>query len=130
MRWRFTNLLRQLVFQHRSDIYDLDDPGHLGRIQRNRHHRVPNLGRFEDRGGLHGWVHLGELVMAMRGPQHARQAEDLLYKARFEKNETTKANLLAEAQVHATLALLAATVYTGSATKDQIQPWAVFGVKD
>lgn len=66
----------------------------------------------------------------MRGPQHAKEAEDLLSKARHERNETIRANLLAEAQVHATLALLAATVYTGSATKDQIRPWQIFGVKD
>jgi len=65
----------------------------------------------------------------MKGPRHVQEAEQLLDKARFEKNETTKANLLAAAQVHATLAAVAAIVHTGAATKDQTHPWEVFGVK-
>lgn len=67
--------------------------------------------------------------MAMKGPRHYQEAEALLDKARFEKNETTKANLLAAAQVHATLALLAATVHSGQATKDQIHTWEVYQLK-
>jgi hypothetical protein len=67
--------------------------------------------------------------MAMKGPEHYKKAEELLDKARFEKNATTKAAYLAEAQVHATLALLAATVHSGQATKDQIHPWLVYQLK-
>jgi hypothetical protein len=67
--------------------------------------------------------------MAMSGPQHAKEAERLLDQARNEKNETTKANLLLESQANALLAQLAATVYSGSATKDQIHPWQVHGVR-
>ena len=67
--------------------------------------------------------------MAMSGPQHAKEAESLLNKARFEKNETTKTNLLLEAQVHATLANVAATVYAGAATKEQTRPWEIHGVR-
>lgn len=68
-------------------------------------------------------------LTAMSGPQHAKEAESLLNKARYEKNETTKANLLAEAQVHATLAAVAAMVYSGSAAKDQTRPWDNHGVR-
>ena len=67
--------------------------------------------------------------MAMSGPQHAKEAERLLDKARHEKNEITRTNLLLEAQVNATLADLAAAVYSGSATKDQIRPWEIHGVR-
>jgi hypothetical protein len=67
--------------------------------------------------------------MAMSGPQHAKEAESLLNKARFEKNETTKTNLLLEAQAHAALAQLAAMVFSGSASKDQMRPWEVHGVR-
>jgi hypothetical protein len=67
--------------------------------------------------------------MAMSGPQHAKEAERLLDKARNEKNETTKTNLLLESQANALLAQLAAMVYTGPATKDQIHPWQVHGVR-
>jgi hypothetical protein len=68
-------------------------------------------------------------VMAMSGPQHAKEARRLLDKAKFEKNETTKTNLLLESQANSLLAQLAAMVYTGSATKDQIRPWEVHGVR-
>lgn len=67
--------------------------------------------------------------MAMKGPRHYQEAEQLLSKAEHERNETTKANLLAAAQVHATLALVAATVHTGQGTKDQIHTWEVYGVR-
>lgn len=65
----------------------------------------------------------------MKGPEHYKRAEELLDKARFEKNPATKAEQLAEAQVHATLALLAATVHTGQATQDQIRKWEVYQLK-
>lgn len=67
--------------------------------------------------------------MAMSGPQHFQEAEQLLSKAEHEQNEGTKTSLLAAAQVHATLALVAATVLTGPGTRDQIQTWEVFGVR-
>jgi hypothetical protein len=67
--------------------------------------------------------------MAMSGPQHAKEAESLLNKARFEKNETTKTNLLLEAQVHATLASVAASVFCGASTKDQTRPWEIHGLR-
>lgn len=67
--------------------------------------------------------------MAMSGPRHYKEAEELLDKARFEKNETTRASLLAEAQVHATLALVSATVHTGQGTANQKRTWEVYGVR-
>lgn len=67
--------------------------------------------------------------MAMSGPRHFQEAEELLSKATHERNETTKASLLAAAQVHATLALVAATVHTGPATKEQTHTWVVYGVR-
>jgi hypothetical protein len=67
--------------------------------------------------------------MAMKGPEHYKRAEELLEKARFEKNPAAKAEQLAEAQVHATLALLAATVHSGQGTQEQIRPWVVYQLK-
>jgi hypothetical protein len=66
--------------------------------------------------------------VALKGPDHYRQAENLLEKARFERNAATKAEQLAEAQVHATLALLAAVVHSGQTSKDELQKWTIQGL--
>lgn len=48
----------------------------------------------------------------MNGPDHYREAEGLVSEARqYNTNEALYAGLIAEAQVHATLALAAATAY-------------------
>jgi hypothetical protein len=67
--------------------------------------------------------------MAMSGPQHAKKAEDLLWKAENSKNETERAALFANGQLHATLALLAATVHNGNLTEKQKQWWENHGVR-
>lgn len=61
--------------------------------------------------------------MAMTGPEHYREAEKLLDSIRFEKNETERSKKLQEAQLHATLALVAATVQGGQVGDKQIQEW-------
>ena len=63
--------------------------------------------------------------MALSGPQHYQEAEELLKKAKFEENATKKATMLAEAQVHATLAQVAATILPGKNTNQ----WETFGVR-
>lgn len=60
--------------------------------------------------------------MAMSGPQHAKHAKDLLWEAEHCKNPAEKAVLLANGQLHATLALLAAVVH-GSAMSEQDRRW-------
>jgi hypothetical protein len=67
--------------------------------------------------------------MAMSGPQHAKEAEKLLWEAEHSKNETEKANKFADGQLHATLALLAATVHSGNLTDKQKQWWETHGVR-
>jgi hypothetical protein len=67
--------------------------------------------------------------MALTGPQNFHEAAQLLDKARHERNETERAQILATAQVHATLALVAATIHAGNLTKDEMHQWRTFGVK-
>ncbi|MGE7437974.1 hypothetical protein [Kitasatospora sp. NPDC001175] len=45
----------------------------------------------------------------MTGPEHYREAEAILGRLSTARTEPVRANLLAEAQVHATLALVEAT---------------------
>jgi hypothetical protein len=67
--------------------------------------------------------------MALTGPQHAKEAEAILWKAEHEKNPADKALQLAEGNLHATLALLAAVVHGGGMDNDQINWWEKHGVR-
>lgn len=67
--------------------------------------------------------------MADSGPRHYQQAERLLRDARYAKTETDRTKALQEAQVHATLALVAATLQGGQIAEKQLREWRTFGVK-
>jgi hypothetical protein len=67
--------------------------------------------------------------MTDSGPRHYQQAEELLKDARFARTETERAKKLQEAQVHATLALIAAVVQGGQISEKQLRDWQVFGLK-
>lgn len=67
--------------------------------------------------------------MAGSGPRHYQDAEDLLRKAQYTNNETERARYLQEAQVHATLALVAATVQGGQIGDRELRDWQTFGLK-
>ena len=69
--------------------------------------------------------------MAMTGPQHYERAEDLLTQAtdHRDRTEQEKTRLLAEAQVHATLALVAANVYGGGFNEKDVRRWQNRGVR-
>lgn len=67
--------------------------------------------------------------MARRGPHYFAEAADLLSKARHERNQTERMQMLAAAQVNATLALVAATLHAGNLTREELQPWAAHGFK-
>ncbi|GAB3223511.1 hypothetical protein GCM10027586_12880 [Kineococcus gypseus] len=59
----------------------------------------------------------------MTGPEHYRKAEDLLDKAKQSSDPTLIGALLQTAQVHATLALAAATIQSGSPLYSSAQAW-------
>ncbi|WP_433475882.1 hypothetical protein ACQPZP_01900 [Spirillospora sp. CA-142024] len=65
--------------------------------------------------------------MAMTGPEHYREAEKLLDNIRYERNETERSMMLQEAQVHATLALVTATLQGGQVDEKQLQDWRALG---
>lgn len=67
--------------------------------------------------------------MADSGPRHYQQAEKLLRDAQYANNETDRAKKLQEAQVHATLALVAATLQGGQVAEKDLREWRTFGVK-
>lgn len=67
--------------------------------------------------------------MAISGPEHYKKAEQLLDEIRYEKNETERAKKLQEAQVHATLALVAATVQGGQVGEKRLNDWKMYGLK-
>jgi hypothetical protein len=54
----------------------------------------------------------------MSGPEHAKKAEDLLWKAGQEKNPAEKANILAEGNLHIGLAIVNAIVHGSMSAKD------------
>lgn len=66
--------------------------------------------------------------MAMSGPKHYREAARLLDKAKGERDPVERGLLLAEAQVNVTFALIAATVFNGTAETRQILDWTKVGV--
>lgn len=59
----------------------------------------------------------------MSGPEHAKKAEDLLWRAEREKNTAEKANLLAEGQLHCLLAILNALVHGGGMSAKDAELW-------
>ena len=67
----------------------------------------------------------------MTGPQHYDRAEKLLKEANDyrERTEQERIRLLTEAQVHATLALVAVNVYGGGSKEDDVRRWKSWGVK-
>ena len=65
--------------------------------------------------------------MALTGPQHAKKAEDMLSRAEREKNPADKSLLLAEGNLHATLAMLAAFVHGGGMKTDETRWWEQHG---
>jgi hypothetical protein len=67
--------------------------------------------------------------MADSGPRHYQQAEDLLKKARITSNEADRTRSIQEAQVHATLALVAATIQGGQLSDNQIRDWQRHGLR-
>lgn len=67
--------------------------------------------------------------MATTGPDHYRRSEQLLKEADDQyKTELERSRLLAEAQVHATLALVAANVYGGGFSEKDVGRWRDKGV--
>lgn len=65
------------------------------------------------------------------GPEHYGRAEDLLREANDRSKNRTEGDrmrILMEAQVHATLALVAATVYSGNTSREDIERWDKKGV--
>lgn len=67
----------------------------------------------------------------MTGPQHYDRAEKLLEEANDyrERTEQERIRLLTEAQVHATLALVAVNVYGGGSKEDDVRRWKSWGVR-
>lgn len=66
-------------------------------------------------------------MATMNGPDHYRAAEDLLDSIRYEKNETERSKKLQEAQVHATLALVVATLQGGQVGDKKLNEWKLYG---
>lgn len=67
--------------------------------------------------------------MAMSGPEHYAEAQRLLDKVTRNKDDPANANRLQRAQVHAQLALVAATVQAGQLSPNQIRDWERGGLK-
>lgn len=69
--------------------------------------------------------------MSMTGPQHYERAEDLLKQAADyrDRTEHERSRLLAEAQVHATLAMVASNVFGGGFNEKEVRRWEVKGVR-
>lgn len=68
----------------------------------------------------------------LTGPEHYSRAVSLLKEAGGRKQEgrteAERARMLAEAQVHATLALIASNVHGGGTSKDDVERWKEKGV--
>lgn len=61
--------------------------------------------------------------MARSGPEHYREAERLLDKVNRNKNAPDNTARLQRAQVHATLALIAATIQAGDVASNKLADW-------
>lgn len=67
----------------------------------------------------------------LTGPEHFTRAEELLREAADrakKRTEGERTRMLAEAQVHATLALVAATVHSGATSEKNMERWNTKGV--
>lgn len=67
--------------------------------------------------------------MALSGPEHYREAERLLDKVNRNKNAPDNPARLQRAQVHATLALIAATIQAGDLPGNKLLDWQRHGFK-
>lgn len=67
--------------------------------------------------------------MAMNGPEHYQEAERLLDKVNRNKNAPDNTARLQRAQVHATLALVAATIQAGDIGASKLLDWQRRGFK-
>lgn len=67
--------------------------------------------------------------MARSGPEHYQEAERLLDKVNRNKNAPDNAARLQRAQVHATLALVAATIQAGDVGANKFRDWTLRGLK-
>lgn len=68
--------------------------------------------------------------MAMKGQEHYREAEKLLEKAQDRReSDAERQRLLAEAQVHATLAVVAVTAFGNGLSTKQLDDWKSFGLQ-
>jgi hypothetical protein len=67
--------------------------------------------------------------MAKPGPEHYAEAERLLDKVNRNKDDPANASRLQRAQVHATLALVAATSQAGQIGSKNLADWQRGGVR-
>lgn len=67
--------------------------------------------------------------MARSGPDHYQEAERLLDKVNRNKNAPDNATRLQRAQVHATLALVAATIQAGDVASNKLLDWQRHGFR-
>lgn len=67
--------------------------------------------------------------MAKSGPEHYHEAERLLDKVERDKNAPDNASRLQRAQVHATLALVAATLQAGDIAGNKLLDWQRHGFR-
>lgn len=67
--------------------------------------------------------------MALSGPDHYAEAERLLDKVNRSKDDPANGKRLQRAQVHATLALVAATVQAGQMGVGKLRDWERRGLK-
>ena len=61
--------------------------------------------------------------MALSGPEHYDEAQRLLDKVNRNKNAPDNPTRLQRAQVHATLALVAATIQAGDMAGNKLRDW-------
>lgn len=67
--------------------------------------------------------------MALSGPEHYHEAERLLDKVNRNRDDPANANRLQRAQVHAQLALVAATIQAGQVSPNKLRDWERSGLK-
>lgn len=68
--------------------------------------------------------------MAMKGQEHYREAEKLLEKAQdARESDAERQRCLAEAQVHATLALVVVTATGGGLSTKDLDEWKTYGLR-
>lgn len=63
------------------------------------------------------------------GPEHYAEAQRLIEKVNFNKDDPANARRLQRAQVHATLALVTATIQAGELSANQLRDWTMRGLK-